>query len=288
VAQFVGYISEHSAYHHGEASLENTIINLAQNFVGSNNVNLLVPSGQFGTRLQGGKDHAASRYIYTRMTPVMRLIFHPDDDKVLSYLDDEGQQIEPKWYCPILPTVLVNGADGIGTGWSTAVPNHNPREIIRNIRQMLRGEAMQNLTPWFKGFQGTVVQSEKEPGKFEVTGCIQKRSETQLVITELPIRTWTQGYKEFLEELMPQDTGKKGEEQHDSSTITDFREYHTENTVHFELTLTPEQMRRAEQVGLEKTFKLKTSVATTNMVLFDSSGKIAKYNTALDILKEFC
>merc|ERR1711879_778480 len=103
VAQFVGYISEHSAYHHGETSLENTIINLAQTFVGSNNVNLLVPSGQFGTRLQGGKDHAASRYIYTRLAMATRHIFHPEDDAVLKYLDEEGQRIEPDWYCPVLP-----------------------------------------------------------------------------------------------------------------------------------------------------------------------------------------
>lgn len=289
VAQFVGYVSEQAAYHHGEASLENTIIGLAQNFVGSNNVNLLFPSGQFGTRLQGGKDHAASRYIYTRMTPAMRLIFPQDDDKVLNYLKDEGQSIEPSWYCPILPMVLVNGADGIGTGWSTAVPTYNPREIIRNIRNMLRGEQMEDMVPWYKGYTGTVVRNEKEgqEGKFEVTGVIEKKSGTMLVITELPIRTWTQNYKEFLEELMPGEEKKKQEEQGDA-TITDFREYHTENTVHFEVTMSAEQMQRAEKAGLEKTFRMKTSVAISNMVLFDAEGKINKYSTALEILKDFC
>ena len=94
VAQFVGYVSEKSAYHHGETSLENTIVNLAQNFVGSNNINLLFPSGQFGTRSMGGKDHAAARYIYTRLMPTTRLMFHPDDDPVLDYMEDEGQAIE--------------------------------------------------------------------------------------------------------------------------------------------------------------------------------------------------
>merc|ERR1719163_2529320 len=70
VAQLVGYVSEHAAYHHGEMSLSETIVGMAQDFVGSNNVNLLVPQGQFGTRLQGGKDAAATRYIYTRLAPV--------------------------------------------------------------------------------------------------------------------------------------------------------------------------------------------------------------------------
>jgi len=183
--------------------------------------------------------------------------------------------------------VLVNGADGICTGWSTQVPNYNPREIIRNIRKMLRGEQMQDLTPWYKGFTGSIVANEKEAGKYEITGVIEKRSDTLLVITELPVKNWTQSYKEFLEELMPQEGGKKGEESSDS-TITEYREYHTESTVHFELTLTPEQMKKAEAQGLEKTFKLKSSLATSNMVLFDHEGKISKYNTALDILKDFC
>jgi DNA topoisomerase-2 len=136
-------------------------------------------------------------------------MFHPDDDPVLDYLEEEGQGIEPQWYCPIMPTVLVNGADGIGTGWSTSVPNYNPRDIIRNMQRMLRGESMEDMSPWYKGFRGSITPNEKEPGKFDLTGCIEKVSDTTLVITELPVRTWTQSYKEFLEELMPQEGKKK-------------------------------------------------------------------------------
>ncbi|CAK0829494.1 unnamed protein product [Prorocentrum cordatum] len=289
VAQFVGYISEQSAYHHGEASLENTIVNLAQTFVGSNNANLLVPSGQFGTRLQGGKDHAAARYIYTRLHGATRSFFHPDDDHVLDYLNEEGLSIEPKWYCPVLPTVLMNGADGIGVGWSTFIPNHNPRDLIRNLRRMLRGMPMEEMHPWYKGFTGQILPSQKESGKYEVTGVAHKLSDTTVEVTELPVKTWTQSYKEFLEELMPQD-GKKPSDDDDAGghTIEEFREHHTESTVHFVLTLTPAKMREAEKAGFEKTFKLKTSIATSNMVLFDAGGKISKYSSALDILKEFC
>ncbi len=116
VAQLVGYVSEPSAYHHGEASLLATIINLAQDYVGSNNMNLLLPNGQFGTRDQGGKDHAAARYIYTELAPVIRNVMHPADDAVLSYQQDDGRSVEPEWYMPVIPLVLVNGAEGIGTG----------------------------------------------------------------------------------------------------------------------------------------------------------------------------
>lgn len=97
VAQLVGYISEAAAYHHGEASLAGTIVGLAQHFVGNNNVNVLSPNGQFGTRLQGGKDHASARYIFTSIAPLTRLLFHKEDDAILTYLNDDGQNIEPTW-----------------------------------------------------------------------------------------------------------------------------------------------------------------------------------------------
>ena len=129
VAQLAGSVGEMSAYHHGEASLMGTIIGLAQDFVGSNNINLLMPIGQFGTRLAGGKDHASPRYIFTQMSPLTRLIFNANDDPLLKYLNEDNQRIEPEWYMPIIPMVLVNGADGIGTGWMTKIPNYNPRYV---------------------------------------------------------------------------------------------------------------------------------------------------------------
>src|SRR5204862_220440 len=132
VAQLSGYVSEHASYHHGEASLNGTIVNMAQNFVGSNNINLLYPSGQFGTRAEGGDDAASARYIFTKLEPIARTIFPPLDDAILQYLDDDGQLVEPEWYTPILPMVLVNGASGIGTGWSTSVPSYNPRDLVAN------------------------------------------------------------------------------------------------------------------------------------------------------------
>ncbi|AQK73815.1 DNA topoisomerase 2, partial [Zea mays] len=110
VAQFSGYVSEHSAYHHGEQSLASTIIGMAQNFVGSNNINLMSPNGQFGTRAQGGKDAASPRYIFTKLSNITRSIFPKDDDILLNYLNEDGQSIEPTWYMPILPMVLVNGS----------------------------------------------------------------------------------------------------------------------------------------------------------------------------------
>lgn len=156
VAQLVGYVAEHSSYHHGEASLQGTIVNMAQNFCGSNNVNLLTPSGQFGTRRMGGKDAASPRYIFTKLETIARLIFHPDDDELLNYLKDDGANIEPEFYVPVIPMILVNGAEGIGTGWSTSVNNYDPREIIANLRRKIAGEEMEVMLPSYGGFTGDV------------------------------------------------------------------------------------------------------------------------------------
>lgn len=168
VAQLAGYVSEHSCYHHGETALANTIIGMAQSFVGSNNVNLLEPVGQFGTRLQGGADAASPRYVFTRLANVTRAIFHPDDDAVLEHQYEDGQRIEPRFYVPVIPLVLVNGADGIGTGWSTSVPNYNPRDVINNLRRRLTGKRMLPMSPWWRFFKGDVEQ--RDAHRFYVRG----------------------------------------------------------------------------------------------------------------------
>eukprot|EP00747_Dinoflagellata_sp_TGD_P131249 gnl/TRDRNA2_/TRDRNA2_174938_c5_seq6.p1 gnl/TRDRNA2_/TRDRNA2_174938_c5~~gnl/TRDRNA2_/TRDRNA2_174938_c5_seq6.p1 ORF type:complete len:1372 (-),score=438.03 gnl/TRDRNA2_/TRDRNA2_174938_c5_seq6:62-4120(-) len=290
VAQFAGYVAEHSAYHHGESSLQGTIVNMAQTFVGSNNINLLIPSGQFGTRLQGGKDHAACRYIFTRLSKAARCVFPEDDDPILSYQNEEGMGIEPEWYCPVIPMVLVNGADGIGVGWSTNVPNYNPRDIIANIRRLFNREPMEPMQPWYRGFQGSIQPIEGEHSKYAVTGIARKVGRTRLDITELPIRKWTQDYKEWLSHA----TGGGGGDDDDEKKakkgalhLDDFKEYHTDNTVHFTVHADKSHWNAIEKDDLLKALKLRTSVSTSNMVFFDYEGKIKKYATELEVLEDF-
>ncbi|CAI9769727.1 unnamed protein product [Fraxinus pennsylvanica] len=275
VGQFAGYVSEHSAYHHGEQSLASTIIGMAQNYVGSNNINILRPNGQFGTRNQGGKDHASARYIFTQLSAITRFLFPKDDDIILDYQNEDGQTIEPTWYVPIIPMVLVNGSEGIGTGWSSFVPNYNPRDIIANVRHMLNDEPMEPMDPWYKGFRGTIEKTAtKEAGAtYTATGIIEEVSDTMLRITELPVRKWTQDYKDFLESLYP--------------FIEEVREYHTTDSVNFEIDLSEENMMIAKQEGLLKKFKLTTTISTSNMHLFDSKGVIKKYDTPEKILEDF-
>ena len=128
-----------------QQSLAMTIVNLAQNFVGSNNLNLLMPIGQFGTRIHGGKDSASARYIFTKLSPLARLVFPQHDDNVLNFLVEDNQMIEPEWYCPIIPMALVNGADGIGTGYSTKIPNFDVRQLAQYIKDLLQDREPQPL-----------------------------------------------------------------------------------------------------------------------------------------------
>jgi len=275
VAQLAGYVSEHSAYHHGEASLVGTIVGMAQNYIGSNNINLLYPSGQFGTRHQGGKDSASARYIFTRLCPITRKIFHIDDDLVMNYLDDDGQSVEPEWYAPIIPMVLVNGAEGIGTGWSTYIPNHNPEDVIENLRRMIRDEPPVEMDPWYKYWEGKIYREESQ--KFSVWGNCEKIGENKVRVDELPIRLWTENYKSFLEKMM----------QEDPPRIKDIRVNHTDVTVAFEIEFTDTFGFRTVDIPFLKSLRLISSMTTSNMVLFNHKGKIKRYNNSNAILKEF-
>ena len=283
MAQLAGYISEHAAYHHGEASLTQTIIGMAQNYVGSNNINLLSPCGQFGTRLMGGKDAASARYVFTKLEPITRCIFHPHDDPLLTYLDDDGQTIEPFCYVPVIPMALVNGSDGIGTGWSTSIPTYNPREIIANLRLMLKGQEPSTMKPWYRGFTGDVIEKTgKDCNNFTVSGAIEVVDESTVIISELPVGKWTTDYKQFLESMLigAAPAPKEGDTAPTSPPfIKDFKENHTDTSVLFTITMPPEKLTEAvnERGGLFKRFKLDTSIATSNMNMFDMGSMIRKF-----------
>uniref|UniRef100_A0A8C0P5P7 DNA topoisomerase 2 n=1 Tax=Canis lupus familiaris TaxID=9615 RepID=A0A8C0P5P7_CANLF len=279
VAQLAGSVAEMSAYHHGEQALMMTIVNLAQNFVGSNNINLLQPIGQFGTRLHGGKDAASPRYIFTMLSSLSRLLFPAVDDNLLKFLYDDNQRVEPEWYIPIIPMVLINGAEGIGTGWACKLPNYDAREIVNNVRRMLDGLDPHPMLPNYKNFKGTI--QELGQNQYAVSGEIFVVDRNTVEITELPVRTWTQVYKEQVLEPMLNGTDKT------PALISDYKEYHTDTTVKFVVKMTEEKLAQAEAAGLHKVFKLQTTLTCNSMVLFDHMGCLKKYETVQDILKEF-
>ncbi|EOD43202.1 putative dna topoisomerase ii protein [Neofusicoccum parvum UCRNP2] len=281
VNELAGFVSGLTNYAYGDASLQQTIVGLAQNFVGSNNINLLEPSGNFGSRIQGGSDAASARYIYTRLSPIARRLFNASDEPLLEHDQDDGKPIEPTMYVPILPMILVNGADGIGTGWSSSIPNYNPKEIVENLKRRMVGhskEDMVRMMPWFKNWTGTIEDVGGERYKF--TGTITQTGDLEVEIAELPIRVWTQDFKDKLEDIIKAEKSP--------SFIKDYNEYHTLTKVRFVIKMSdPKAMATALEMGLDERFKLYKTMATSNLVAFDHEGRIHKYATELDILEEF-
>ena len=265
VAQLAAYVSEVSAYHHGEVSLADTIVRLAQDYTGSNNINWLEPCGQFGTRLMGGKDASQTRYIFTRLMPETRRIFHTDDDAILKYLEDDGKDVEPDFYIPVIPTVLVNGTEGIGTGFSSSVPSYNPVDIKANIKRVLKGASLKPMAPWVKGFKG-LIQKDGDTS-WTATG-IYSLNGNKITITELPPGRWTDEYKDYLDSMI------------DKKIISGYKNASTTTDVHFVI----DDYRGSNII---KDFKLSKAIHTSNMHLFHPVTGIKKYASAEEILVDF-
>jgi DNA topoisomerase II len=285
VAQLAAFVSECSCYHHGEASLQGAIVCLAQDFVGSNNVNLLRPIGQFGSRRQGGKDSGSPRYIHTELSPVASVIFDAQDRALLEYLEDDGFPVEPRFYVPILPLALVNGALGIGTGFSTNVPCYDPLELVKCIRALLSDDnaTLPDLEPYYRGFTGTIFKGND--GKWRSRGAYERVGLTKLTITELPIGTWTDDMKQLLEDLVD-----------DSATpIKGVENQYTANEPRFTLTFSSkdaldEWMAPGAHGGLSKldsVLKIESTkgLSENNMHLINEKGQVTKYDTPHDIVR---
>lgn len=271
VAQLAGYVAEHSGYHHGEQCLYDTIIKLANDIVGMNNIPLLYRDGQFGSRLAGGKDAAAGRYIFTKLEQLTRYMIPEVDDNLLPRRLDDGEVIEPMFYLPIIPNVLVNGCQaGIGTGWSCSIPTYNPTDLINACKIWIKKgiDSVPELVPWFRNFKGTVEKVNDH--KYMTSGVIT-RVKNKVTILELPIGMWTDKYKEFLEDLLEQ------------KCIKSLKNYSTPQIVKFVIT----EHRNGMKCNLDN-LKLKSSVSTTNMVLFTPKGKLRKFETVKDIVDTFC
>ena len=279
VAQLSGFVSDKTCYHHGEASLNGAIIGMAQNFMGSNNINLLYPSGQYGTRLSGGKDFASPRYIFTYLAELTRLIFRPDDDPILKYLDDDGVLVEPEWFCPILPMILVNGAEGIGTGFSTTITKYNPLDIVNNLKAIMLKKPLKDLVPYYRNFTGEI--NTIKPNEFLIKGSYEKINYETIRITELPIGTWTTVYKEFLE--------KKTEKvKNQDPLILSYKSNYTDESIDFTLKLDEYVLEKLEANGqLMSKLKLTKPMTLSNMHLYSADGQIKKYDSPNDILTEF-
>ena len=295
VAQFAGYVGEVSAYHHGDMSLIGTIIGMAQNYVNSNNINLLTPNGQFGTRYQNGKDHASARYIFTNLNPLTFEIFNTNDMPILNYLDDDGFQIEPEFYVPVIPMILINGCEGIGTGFSTYIQSYKLEDIIAALKAKIHGKTPKRLHPWYRGYSGSITylgdQNPTDKGKYISSGCYEIIDEKKCIVevSEIPIGVSTEKYKEDLEKLIVNKSKDIKTHVRTKQCITHFDNYSTESKVrfliYFDKNKFPKYLKNSEK--LIEILRLEKSISTNNMHLYNTNGIITKYANANEILDEY-
>lgn len=274
VAQLAGYCAENSNYHHGEQCLHETIIKMCHDFPGSNNIPYLEKDGQFGSRIYGGKDAANARYIFTKMTTLSRLLFPAEDDCLLTYTLDDGMKVEPDFYLPILPLILINGCTaGIGTGWSCSIPCFHPLEVMNIVRDMLleKESISFDIQPFYNGFKGNIISVA--PNKYRSSGILEKVSlhtKEKYKVSELPIGMWTDKFKEELESLQ------------EVKKIKSFKNYSSTDNVHFEFEKGPTDFKINEE-----NLKLNTHINLTNMVLFGENDVIQKFPSIQSIVERF-
>jgi DNA topoisomerase-2 len=268
VASLAGWVSNISAYHHGENSLCGTIVGLAQNYTGSNNLNYFMPIGQFGNRLS--PEGAAPRYIFTEFTDDFRKIFKHDDDIILEYLNEDGQSIEPKYYIPILPNILINGAKGMGTGYSTNILNYNPKDLVSNILSILNDEEPAEILPHYRNFKGNI---RKVGRQVIMTGVYEITNSTTITITELPIGIYNDDYKEHLNNL--QDTG----------VIKSYINNPDGNNLNFIVTVPRSTAQLSHEAILTK-FKL-VAKDTENFVAWTEHNEIKVFVDAQQVIDHF-
>ena len=254
--------------------------------MGSNNINLLDPIGQFGSRVLGGKDAAQPRYIHTKLMDISKKIFNQNDFKLLDYNNDDGLLVEPIYYVPIIPMILVNGCQGIGTGWSTDIPCFNPKDIINNIKNILNEKEYIEMKPWFRKFKGSIEKQNdylyKSKGKYSFS------DDDTMIISELPIGSWTDKYKEYLETLII-DSKVTDKKLLKKQVIKYYNSHSTDEEVKFEIKFPKDEgyLFELDPVKLEKTFKIASSINLGNMVLHNEHGILTKYDTIEEILMDF-
>lgn len=290
VERLGSYVAEKTNYHHGEGNLSGVISGMANDYIGGNNIPILDRAGMFGTRNRGGKDVGQGRYIHTRQEYLTQYIFRKEDDPVLTYLVEERQSVEPEFYVPIIPMGLINGCDGIATGWSTRIPMYNPIDIIEAVKTWIHNDGsilyedtdtgdevsiLPDLAPWYRDFTGTITLDKMTGNiktRYLTTGVCSDIGKNLVQVTELPIDMWTDKFKIWC------DTKREAKQ------IGEVRQQVSDRDINFIITEYEDQLRCTV-----KSMKLTSFLSLTNMHLWSpSTKKVTRYETVDVIIDEFC
>jgi len=270
IQRMTSLVAEYTEFIHGENNLEGVICNLAQNFTCSNNINLLYPEGNFGTRF--APTPSAARYIYSHKEKVIDYIFRKEDSPILIQQMFEGNKIEPKFFVPIIPMLLVNGANGVSLGFAQKILPRNPKELIKHIETFLKnGKLPKEILPHFNGFKGVVRKTE--PLKYDICGTFERKGRGTIVITELPNNYNQKSYKKVLKTLM------------EKKIIKRFRDLSEDDNFLFEVSVSLDFMKKTDE-SILSTLKL-VNKFTENLTTLDEDLKIRVFKDEVEILEAY-
>jgi len=273
VSQLVAITSELTAYLHGEVSLIGVVVGLAQNFVGSNNIPLLTREGNFGSRLIPAA--SAARYIFTCKEKYLDSLFHTDDSNILISQEFEGDIIEPQFYVPIIPLLLVNGSVGISTGFAQKILPRNYEELIDYILHKLDNKKQykieEKLLPFYKGFKGSIKKIDDS--SFEIWGKLDRVDQTTIKITELPVGYDRNYYASILDKL------------EDEKIINSYTDLSTGEIFEFQIKASREFIKQSDY-ELYDNLKLIDRI-TENYTCNDENMKIRQFGSVIEILDEY-
>lgn len=269
VAQLSSSVAYETAYHHGEQGIDQVITRLAQNFTGTNNFNYLEPIGQFGSRLC--PTPAASRYIFTKLSDNFKKFFSSEDDRILNYLEDDDQKIEPEYYIPLIPGILINSTKGIGTGFASNVLARNPDNIKTYIINKLTNKSLPKLPPYIKAYKGKI---ESDGLQHKIYGIINKLNTTTIEIKEIPFTMSLEDIKSKLNKLLDEDF------------IKDYEDNSTEESFNIQVTIYRASLQDMTDEELLMKFSL-IQTFTENLTCWLPNHKIKRFDTVEDLIDKF-
>lgn len=265
VYQLAGKMAAECAYHHGDASGSATIVGMAQTF--KNSLPVLEEIGQFGSLRV--PEASAPRYISTRLSPAFRLLYR--DEELLETRVDDGAEVEPRFFLPVVPAVLLNGSSGIAVGFATNILNRKPEDLVRCCLSVLDGKRFKEPVPWWRDFSGSVTKSE---GQYVMRGAWERVDATTIAVTELPPSTTFVRYETHLDSLV-----EKGR-------ITRWED-HSADSPRYVLKLTRAALQDLlDSGGVDKLLKL-TETETENITCLDEHGKLREFSSVEELVKWF-
>ena len=267
VFQLAGKVASDAFYHHGNTSLENAIVTMAQKF--KNNAALLEEDGQFGS-LRSPQPGAA-RYIGTKLSENFRLIYKDFD--LLDYKEEEGETIEPKYFLPIIPTVLLNGSSGIAVGFASNVLNRDIKSIIDSCVRVIEGKKLSSIKPSLNEFTGEFIQDKENPKRWIIRGKFQKVNTSTVKISELPPSMTYEKYEEILDKLV------------DNKDIVSYDDNCKDN-VDYTIKFNRVTLESLDDTTLIKLLKLEES-STEIFTTLDEYGKLKIFETSEEIIEYF-